>query len=64
MGAKQRRGRDENLTSGNVTRAALRPGVSGGRPKKNTAGIDSDSGGAPLRIMDARLHGHEQIGLA
>ena len=60
MGAKQRRGRDENLTSGSVTQAALRRSVSGGGPKKNKAGIDADNCGAILRIMDARVHGHEQ----
>ena len=60
-GAKQRRGRDENLTSGSVTQPALRRSVSGGRPKKNKAGIDSGNCGAPFKIMDARLYGHEKI---
>ena len=58
MGATKRRGRDENLTSGSVTGAALRRRVSGGRSKTNKAGIDSGNCGAPFKIMDARLHGH------
>ena len=29
-------------------------------PTKNRAGIDSGNCGAPFKIMDARLHGHEE----
>ena len=48
VGATKRRGRDENLTSGSVTGAALRRRVSGGRPKKNTKQVSILVTAAPL----------------